>query len=94
MIIHYPPTVSTDRQKIEYLYRLIELLKQRHNIKGRQYIDGTITEEQWRIFVAWFKDRNEAISIEILRIRQSFGSLPIDIDIDGPIFQAEQMAEG
>ena len=93
MIIHYPPGVSTDRQKIEYLYRLTELLRQRHNQKGQQYRDGVITESEWIAFVTWFKNRNETISIEIIRIRQSFGSLPIDIDLDGPAFQEEQMGE-
>lgn len=60
------PTNIKDRLK--YLYRFQETLRLFHNVQGKKFRDGKMTETEFRRFQKeWFGNRNQLICTEIHR---------------------------
>lgn len=47
-MIKIPPIITTDENSLKFIYRAIELLRLEHNIKGKDFRNGKITEKVFR----------------------------------------------
>ena len=65
------PSDITNKDRLKYLYRAVELLRLEHNAKGKQYRDGVISKKDWEVFVATsFEPRSKRIFVEINKIKE------------------------
>lgn len=60
--IKYPGDCLTPSEKTEFCYRAQELLRLEHNIMGKKYKEGEITEIEWKEFL---EDKFEPLSQKI-----------------------------
>jgi hypothetical protein len=44
----FPKTLSNNKERLKYLYRVQELLRLEHNAKGKDFRDGNITEKEFK----------------------------------------------
>lgn len=64
--IKYPITVKSNVDRYAYLYRLQELLRLKHNVKGKE-----LTEAQWKKYETNdFDPKSSLISAEICKYRE------------------------
>ena len=90
--VKYPKHIDSDQKKIQYLFRLTEVMRLRHNEKGIDYKEGRITESEWLEFVEWFRERQGFINSKINEVKDAFRYDGTDIDLD-LVFEEEQMPE-
>lgn len=47
-MIEFPKTIKTDEDKVQFLYRAIELLRLEHNEWGKAFREGRLSEKEFR----------------------------------------------
>ena len=71
--LNYPFLVYSAEKRAAFAQRAQEELRLVHNVKGKEFRDGVITEAEWNIWKeGWFKPRQRAISMAISEIREIF----------------------
>ena len=66
MEIIYPIDCVTEASRLSFCFRLDELLRLEHNLKGSQYKSGLITKIEWDIYLKdTFTVKSKAIHIGI-----------------------------
>lgn len=69
--IKYPKSVTSNKDRYAFLYRLEELLKLEHNIRGTEFREGKITEKEWEFFKdLGFNPKSQLIADEICKYRK------------------------
>ena len=69
--INYPTSVKSNAEHYVYLYRLQELLRLKHNEKGKEFSDKKITKKQWLKYSNDdFDPKSSLISSEICKYRE------------------------
>ena len=75
-----PTIITTDEDKIRFLYRAIELLRLEHNIKGKEFRDGKISEKTFRDYQKYnFEPRNEKLFAMLNPIKEKLGMFQLDL---------------
>ena len=60
--VKYPDGFK-EENKLYFLYRLEQYLRQQHNLKGRQYNNGNITKNQWNDYLTnVYRPKRKAIT--------------------------------
>jgi hypothetical protein len=71
MALKYPTDCTTSIDKIEFCYIAQETLRLDHNIKGKDFRDGKLTETEWNTYrEGIFRPKSMLISEEILAHRE------------------------
>ena len=69
-----PTTITTDQDKLKYLYRTVELLRLEHNERGKDFRDGKMSEKDFRDYQKYdFEPRNQIVFFEINNILEAEG---------------------
>jgi len=69
-----PTTITTDQDKLKYLYRVEELLRLEHNERGKEFRDGKVNEKDFRDYQRNdFEPRNQVVHFEINNILEREG---------------------
>lgn len=64
--MNFLATIKTDKDRIKLLYRVVELLRLKHNEKGKDFREGRMTEKDFRNYQRNdFEPRNERLYSEI-----------------------------
>jgi len=70
--------------RLQYLYRLQDVLREHHNLYGQMYKDEEITLDEFRLFqTTWFEPRNMLIADEMNKCKvelQKDTTIVCDID--------------
>lgn len=53
---------KTPAQRVRILYRILERLRGRHNEMGDSFRNGTITEAEWKAFLAVWEPRFQRVA--------------------------------
>jgi hypothetical protein len=82
MPITYPAAANTNIKKVRFLFVVKEHLRLDHNVKGQSFLDGDITEQEFRAFQSdVFLPREHEVADEIKRL-QNIEKLTQDYPID------------
>lgn len=69
-----PKTLTTNQDKLKYLYRVVELLRLEHNEKGKDFREGKMSEKDFRAYQKYdFEPRNQIVFFEINNILEAEG---------------------
>lgn len=67
---------TTNRIKI--LYRVLEKLRERHNVVGSSYSNGEITDEQWKTFLSIWEKRNQRVYAIMNALKENAGLFRVE----------------
>ena len=74
-----PTNITIDDDKVKYLYRVLELLKLEHNEKGKLFLDGFLSEKEFRDYQKGeFKNKKDKIFLLLGPIREAIGMTQLD----------------
>ena len=62
-------SLSTNKEKLEFMYQVQEKLRLYHNEKGKQFRDGDINESQWINFKAKWSDAEKIVAARVAELR-------------------------
>ena len=66
-----PLTITTDKDKLKFLYRAVELLRLEHNVKGKEFRDGIISRWDFDDYIRTsFEPRNQRLFAEINQLKE------------------------
>lgn len=66
MTVNFPVNCITEASRLSFCFRLDELLRIEHNLKGKQYQDGLITKTDWENYLKnTFEPKSRAIHEDI-----------------------------
>lgn len=71
----FPEKITTEEEKLKYVYRAEELLRLEHNEQGAKFRNSEITEQEWLAYVRDFETRNKNILYERNILTESLGHL-------------------
>lgn len=63
-------SLHTQREKLEFLYQVLERLRTVHNNKGADFEAGTITQDQWNTFKTGWLLISEKVNERIAILRE------------------------
>lgn len=63
-------SLSNNKERLEFLYQVQEMLRTKHNDEGELVRNGQISEQQWGIFVADWNVVNTEVAEKIAELRE------------------------
>lgn len=70
--INYPGSINSNHKKIDYLYRMKQLLIDEFNAEGAKFRDGKISKADWKIYTRDWEDKHTCVLGDIITIRGEF----------------------
>jgi hypothetical protein len=71
MKVNFPLECTTEASEMSFCYRAQELLRIQHNAMGAEFKAGRITQAEWKVYLAVFEEKSEAIIAALLAARQT-----------------------
>ncbi len=97
MAIEIPIKIIADKDKLKYLYRMVELLRLEHNEKGKGFREGKMTEKDFMDYQKNdFELRNQKLFSEINQLKEKldmFRNYNKGIGISSNLIESMEIAE-